>query len=113
MTKTTGQRLVEECLSQMGTTKIAAEYPETVSYLSRRIDQALETANASAVENPVYRIVFADQDVGDHIVWIEGEPEDTKRLAIEAFLFHQINWNCKLMVEIANRPEHVTKKETP
>jgi hypothetical protein len=46
MTKTTGQRLVEECLSQMGTTKIAAEYPETVSYLSRRFDQVLETANA-------------------------------------------------------------------
>lgn len=104
--KTTGERIVEEWRSSHGYTDPLVGLPD----LSRRIDEALITALATAegeVENPVYRIVFADQDVGDHIIWIEGDPGETKRLAYEAFEFHQRNWNCKLMVEIANRPEHI------
>ena len=78
-----------------------------------RIIAANLLAPESLVDNPVYRIVFADQDVGDHIIWIEGDPQETRRCALESFAFHQQNWNCKLMVEIANRPEHAIKFGQP
>jgi len=54
------------------------------------------------VSNPVYLLVYADQDISDEHFWVEGDPVSSRSAAVEAFRLRSKNWTCKLFVEIAD-----------
>ncbi len=82
---------------------------------STRIEAAGLLAGSVGVHDPVYRLVYADQGVEDEVFWIEGEPDDTRKGAIEAFKLRSRNWTCKLFMEIADHltPDAITRTPEP